>query len=799
MDETSSRRNSASSSRLLRRIMLLLLLSLAPVLASAPSAAALDSLTTVPPTQSLRSACDLASTLTGKSRPADALALIQKIRGEVPPQAATVSSACESERLAALIKAQDLADAAASNSNAAQNVGSDWDKFISGWVAPLAEAGLVLLGLLAFFLLLARLFVFIPTMPWGMYGVAERRRKLLMGGLLIAIGSLGIVFVASRLANGLALGFGMLAGVASVVVGVVGALLLAIYLSSRLRVSLEVRSSDESGSKADAARIGGYLYELGSTPPRGVEIPEGSDASALSDGVLTVGFTNKVLAAIQKLVVSVVGVTPWRIVISFSKEHSPTVAITRNGWSVAATNIDRGALGLTGDQTEDDSSGANGATAVSESGKLAAAFIIVTLASKHHGFEGLCGATDWRSLGLHFIATTDTQLHDGRDKVLLGKSIDLDPKNLLAEVAFQNRMFRQSVDPATSEKYAFWLKRKAIEIARDIEKGSKSALGYTFLLYRIRMTYLSVVLNLPRTADYDAMRLHAAGVAAGLLNDLKPNGLMPEPLAHSMRLRAVLAYHDLCGPTAWAAAKAPSDGVVSPLDTWHKEALDSIAPSTAYDAACSIARNGGEANEPEIRDRLSYAFTDPTLKAWARIDPELRDLRADKDFLQFLSIRPRQDFWELQVFAAYKNLLRAAGVSSPGQLPYAPVATPDIRLYLNVSPLVFARLVRLARMVHRADDLTYEGSSWRIYPFRVEVVDALIQEGIETPEKIHDLWIAESTPEDAGPHNPSGFIAQLRKRIESNTLIAPEPGPLKTWLRQLKATPAATPSDVPTS
>lgn len=754
-------------------------------------AAAMDRSAASAPSLNSQPACQLAQSLIDEGRPGDALALIQKIRGEIPPQATTVSGACESQRLAALIKAQQQSDAA--QITRAEGAGANWETFMKRWLAPLSEAGLASLGFLASFLLLARLLVFLPKMASRRYDRGERRRRLWVGIGLILIGSALIVFVAPLSASDLGLG-AVSATFAGAFVGSLGAFLLAIYLSSRLRVSLEVRTPEESRNKADAARIGSYLYELGSTPPRGVEIPEGTDSTALSDGALTVGFSNKVLAAVQKLLAVVFGVTPWRVVVSFSENQSPSVAITRNGWSVAATNFDRAALGLLEGQDETDGEKAIAAVAASESGKLAASFILVTLASKHHGFEGMCGATDWRSVGLHFIATTESR-PDDRTKVLLGKAVDLDAKNTLAEVAFQNHMFRQSVDDDTLEKYADWLDQKAGGLARDVREGSKSSEGYLCLLSRIRMTYLCVVLNLPQTPKYKNTRSHAVWVAQTLLQDLKPGGPVPETLAYPMRLRAALAYHDLFGTSAWPqSTTSVSDDYVPPIASWRKEALASIAPTTAYDAACSLARSGGRADQSSIRDRLSYAFTNPELKVWARTDPELHELRADKGFLEFLGLQPKQDFWDLGVFESYKDALRSAGVSSPGQLPSVAVGPDDIRLYLNVSPLVFNRLVSLAVLVWRAESVPYEDTAWRVYPFRVELVDALIQEGYESPEQIHDMWITEDAPEDPGPHNPVALIAQLRKRIANNIMIAPEAGPLKAWLRQLKATPATIPA-----
>jgi hypothetical protein len=87
----------------------------------------------------------------------------------------------------------------------------------------------------------------------------------------------------------------------------------------------------------------------------------------------------------------------------------------------------------------------------------------------------------------------------------------------------------------------------------------------------------------------------------------------------------------------------------------------------------------------------------------------------------------------------------------------------------------------------------YRGESWRVYPFRVEVVGALLQAGIESPGEINDRWIAEGTTA-AGPGNPRDFIEELTGIIRQRIMVAPEAGPLKAWLRELKETPAGPPA-----
>lgn len=776
----------------------------------------------------------MAQNLTNSDKPGEALALIDKIRGPVPPQTQILNPACEEQRLNAVIKAQELAQKAQpATPNRAQQASSDWDRFTKDWATPLASMGQALLGLILFFLVLGRLLAFVPKMPWGKMTSGQRLVLLLSGLGLILIGSAGIIWGLGRAAANVdAVDIWMIAG--GCLFALWGAVFLAFYLSSRLRIALEVRGPDGSANAADTAHVAALLHELGAAPPRGLEIPQGTDVSALGDTALTVTLSNKVLAAAQKVLTSIFGVTPWRAVVSAADENSLTVAMTRNGWAVGAATIDRKELGLSGEASGGAASAGRGAVAnvranaELELHKLAAAFVLATLAGKHHGFDGLCGATDWRSLGLHYIATTGDWADSGPGETLLGKAVGLDPGNMLAEVAFQHRMFRPATDAKTLHAYAEWLLTKAAAIRSDVELGTKSAAGYTCLLYRIEMTFLSVVLNLPVTDEFKPLRSRARVTAHEVLDSLEPGGHapVPGPLAQAMRLHAALAYHDLfgagigadaeaeteagataetgasaevdAGARAWAKISAPAQGKRVPhFVQWYEEALASIAPDTAYDAACSIARKGGLASEQNVMDRLEYAFTNPENKDWARLDPEFTELRTSAKFRHFLGLKPRRDFWKLEPFVPFEKQLRGAGVARPGDLTGAPVGPHDIRVYLQLSPLEFERLVRLASLVRRAESVAYSGqTSWQIYEYRVEVVGALLQAGIESPEEIEDPWIDDEASDTAGPHNPRGFIEELRKSILQRIMDAPDAGPLKAWLRELKAPARVPPSGV---
>jgi hypothetical protein len=736
---------------------------------------------TATPTEDLGPLCAQAAGLTKAGKSADALALIEKVRGQGRSPALPASTACEQERLAAVRAAAQPAPPAPPQ-NPAEKAGANWDRFNTEWIKPLLNAGPALLALVVFFLLLARLLVIVPKMPFIKMR-PEWRAGLLFGGLvLILLGSVGMVLALGSAAT--------VAGLIRIVWGFValewafialcGAVALAFYLSSRLRVSLDLRGSDGKSNVADTGHVAALLHEFGAAPPRGVEITVGTDVNDLGDTAVALTSSNKFLATAQKVLTSIFGVTPWRVTASPVGDDALTVSITRNGWTVDAANIDRRVFGLARAQAGAAEGKATaskaGSNAQAELHKMAAAFVLTTLALKHHGFEGLCGATDWHSLGLHCIATTDSGIAEEQKRKLLGAALDYDAGNMPAEVALQHALFRENTKEETLRTYAKWLLGRATGIREDIKRGAKSAAGYMPLLYRIELTLLNVVLNLPaQDPELGPWRQLARNIAGNMVMELAPSESLhvPAPWAHAMRLYAALAYGDL---DPEAAQDAPSREL-------YDEALASVAPRTAYNAACSIARRKGTAAEAQVTMRLEYAFADPRLRVWARSDPELGRLRRRESFLNVLGVTPRQDFWKLEAFEPYEKQLREAGIARPRDLYAHEVGQSDISAYLQVNPLVIKRLARLAAFVRRADAVPSGEAVKPAQKFRVEVIGALLQYGIERPE---DIPGAEPTSVD------DSFVEVLRKTIKERVLVAPDAVPLKEWLLQLRNTPPET-------
>ena len=631
--------------------------------AAAPAASTAPTASTT--AEALRFSCAAAQQLTDAGHPQLALDLIEKIRGPVPPQATTAAKECELERLNATTRLgtdqRAPAGGAATEEEpaAAVTYQKTWDGFVKSWVTPLQNPLLSWLGLVLALFVLARLFVSWPRMPFA--GFPWKTNSIQLGRLFLFVGLVLILFspvVMVHLLSTMSAAKNVPSGTAdllllTVLAGVAGSFALCLWMASRLRVSVEARDGDGKVNEPSTNRIVALLGELGGTGPRGLEIPRGTDVTALSDSLTSTSFTNKVLAGMQKIIQLIAGVVPWRVVVTENASKELAVVITRNGWAAGAVTItgknsdlfpaapsaDHGSAAVPkkADDADSASKPAKAETAVPDLQKLAAAFVLGTIAPHHQGFEGLCGATDWRSIGLHFIATTDVPASVAVPRLLLGRALDLDPQNLLAELALQNYLHRQATAASELDAYAEWLWRKHMELGAppDAAGGGVEKLKraeHASPLLRLRYSYLCVVLNsMAARNDYSASDDHRQ-VAHRLI------GMLTQPppecgaLANRLRQKAAL----VCGDLGYSATP----------DSWVAQALVSPAPSTAYSAACHYARASRAADGPasdvkvqQSMDRLAYAFVDPRLKAWALKDPEFEHLRQSHErFSEFVGV-----------------------------------------------------------------------------------------------------------------------------------------------------------------
>lgn len=589
--------------------------------------------------------CEAVSSLTTANRPESALALVEAIRGPSDSRTLQESSLCEGERVSAL-RAQAVMEA---GSGPAQTVGQNWDTLIRDWVAPSQGAGLLTLALILAWLILARLFSFLPRMPISMLG--WRKRSSYLREVTFVTGS-ALILLSSGLTAQLLVetpfDIQRLPAIwLAALVGIGGSFLLALFIASRLRMMISVTAPEGEPSEWGTSRIVSSLRELGAEPPRGIEVPRGLDVTGLDDAAISIPLTNSVLNALQGVLKAIAGATPWHVTVDKKSDDILVFSISRNGWNVYAGTVSRDQLGL---------EKITGTDHAPDLYKMVSAAIVATVAPHYEGFEGLCGATDWRSIGLHCIATTeDYSGSKSQASELLGRANNFDGNNITAEIALQYILHREATKRNELERYCDWLLTKISQLEAKTEPG------YENLILRTKLTYLACLLNLRALPEVQLApeELERAGEAANsLLASLEKAAGKSNPLALEMLPHASLAYFDLIYSGVAYENLSQQEQEQDRYQHYHA-AIYSTSPKIAYNAACSLAkREDAKQNIPLIRERLTCAFTDLDLRQWALMDPELVFVRQEIADLLPPATQQVPGLWATWT-AATLNLLRS--------------------------------------------------------------------------------------------------------------------------------------------
>ncbi|MFD1713441.1 hypothetical protein ACFSBZ_03050 [Amnibacterium flavum] len=615
----------------------------------------------------IQDVCDTATELTEAGEPGRALDLIEQYRDGRPVtptpsptvtrRTATVSPSptpsptatpivdCEPERLAA-IDALGGTYLAEDVPSPASSFAKDWNAVVAAFIVPIVPALLSLLGIVIALLVLARLAALLPRMPW-----LSTRTKVTRG--VLGLGGLGLIAVAAVvLATTFPLGeLGLMIGFA--VVGLIGSVLAGTWLAGRLALSIEVRQGDKSVREA-SARVIALLQEIGAAPPRGIEVPVGTDVTALQNALVTAPVTNPFVQIVRAVVAAIIGSTPWRVLVSIEDEAA-SVIVTRNGRTIAAHEIH--ALSLLPAGVKDPGAAKSAPPAVAGEGpekverpaemvpflsEAVAAVVLVTLSVEYDGFEGLAGATQWKSVARGYIATTAFRDDPATARRLLGSALEVDPANLVADISLQYLLNRHAADPDDLVAYLAWLEHRIgglllpavgprpgepapVEVMSTADEGAsheRVERGHLDIVRRLLLSYGAAGLNLrevaPSRVPDAVLRRNVRRLVDLLADDQPPSGALRD----RMRPIAGLMFVEL----------VPSEkGSGSPVDRWADLALESASPSIAFNAACyfstgwrdELSAGAKKVIEARIADRLQYALTVPHLRMAAWTDPVL--------------------------------------------------------------------------------------------------------------------------------------------------------------------------------
>ncbi|WP_409334193.1 hypothetical protein, partial [Cellulosimicrobium cellulans] len=580
---------------------------------------------------------------------------------------------------------------------------------------------------------------------------------------------------------------------AGAVVAALGVLLVATVLATRLRLTIEVtsgRAGDRTTSHegTGGARLVALLGELGAEPPRGLEVPRGTDISALSGSALTELPQGAFVKAVVSLAQGVVGSVPWRVAVEERDADHLAVVVTRNGRAAGSAALDR--AGLLRFDPQDTTSAA--AAAQVDLYRAAAAVVLLTLARHHAGFEGLCGATSWRSLALQYVAQSDLAHAQDRERELLARAVDVDPRNDLAQVALAHAEGRHHTLREDLAAYGGWLDRFVTR--------TEGRSGYRSLRLRAQYSRAATAVNAcfapgrdgsDPAGTLDATAVDAVGAllealalerAAGREDALvvrlqdAVESLYRQAEAAARALEPVAAQGVPPAPGAEPSERAESSETAESVETprerlrrAYRAALardpdgeDAPSPTTPtgeYNLACTYAVRAdplGAEDALRTTDHLRRAVVLAHLRTWLHDDPMLAAYRErpeyaaefGQDLLDLLAVAP---------FARYAPALRAWGLTTEQRI--VAVSPHDLAALLGTTP---EEAERVRAAAHLAADLP-------ALPGRCDVLDVLLT---------HDVGALPP----AGQGLPEDVARALRSRVSRLRLTPSERDRLRAAL-----------------
>lgn len=528
-----------------------------------------------------------------------------------------------------------------------ESIAKKFENFTKKYVTPARDLLGAMLLVLASLLLAARVApLLVPRWPVLM---GSRARAVVAGG-----GALSAAAATYLTTIGLAASpSSPELAVAAAVLGVAAVGLLGWWLATRLRVAVDAHKGSDSDAAA-AAHIAALLSDLGAAPPRGLEVPSGADTVELGNALASIPGVGSLVTRIGQILAGLLGATPWRIDVAAVEGDALAVRMSRNGHPMGSVVI----RPTDGRRPEE-----GGKVPQEDLQRLAAAFALTVLSENHGPFPGLAGARDWRSLGLHYIATTDLrglgQIAGQREA--LARAVDLDPGNQLAELAWQHSKWRTSDGVDELNSYRQWL-------TAFLDRKGTEALAAVQL--RAAYTRTAVILNL-----------------RSLQTDLGG----PEPVSKEAY---TTAYQDLQRRLARFSIGDRARGDLDPLIGQMTDVLKSLPPPSytqakpgsfgpppvtqqtpttprgIYNLACWYA--GCDPVNPGRAVELLKQVTDvPDYRDWMDKDPQLVDLRKKDDYRNEFGADPRSDFYVLPLVAPHSALLKTFGFGNPSVLAAA--------------------------------------------------------------------------------------------------------------------------------
>lgn len=325
--------------------------------------------------------------------------------------------------------------------------GDQWDKFITNYAGSFQSvAAFALAGWLGLFVL-ARLLVEAPWLRHRASSRGERRTAGWVGWLLLILTPV-VLAVAGVATGGELLAWPPILGMFIAVgfLGLLGSVGVAAWLACLLK--LTVTAAED---KSKQIQIVARLRELATNSSKNIEF-QGSQTIGDVNQTLTDISQASWVATLQKVLMFLVGISPWVAIAQFSGSKQASVSLARNGRVILARSVRTDGPGLEMLGAPPPPADADAILAV-----FVAAEILLGMrpAYAKDFAPGLNGATEAQSVALQHVAARwyMSQATSAEAVALLRRAVAIDPSNELAIITLENACWRQSTSLDELVKY----------------------------------------------------------------------------------------------------------------------------------------------------------------------------------------------------------------------------------------------------------------------------------------------------------------------------------------------------------
>lgn len=617
----------------------------------------------------------------------------------------------------------------------------------------------------------------------------EGRGLIPAGLLLILMGSAGWTLVGT---TGAEFVVPWIATVGAIL-ALLGVIALAAGFALRLRLQVNVVGPNGVANPVQASYVAVRMAALGSSRPRGLLFPHGTDASNLPENALITADNagSKIAASILALLRILTAVVPWKAEVFIVDKTTAAVTLRRNGRQIETQLLAIPTLL----PAESDHSDADSDRALLTG---AAAFILFQLSRAYPKLGyGLAGAEHWQSVAAQVLATTPPWRDNPKTSAeLFARAVDYDPKNLAAWLGFLTKSIGSYGSLTTLRRGVPRLQRVLEELNRreglelsipPTPSALRDPLPEEALRIRILRT-LTVLTNNWRLLVEDPhakqKKAREAIEYATLLMESVQSALRPKKewsqlneYAKSMQPLAGSLYVHV-----WKLqSPAPqTDGWLALAREWKPAKPRKTSLATLryhYDEACALLEVSGDQGKRSALDHLELALALEELRYGAASDPSFKQLRLKQEaqFSSLLDNAPR--IASLTALKNHSEKLMSVGIRFTSDLLSRNGASGDKSLAqtLQVPVDTIAWMRGVCKLADGCPDPM----------MAVDWTNLLTGEGIDGPQALHMLLSSEDQFFDSR-------YARIVRGADQASIETPRHEDLGAWDLQLTGTSMST-------